>query len=124
MTGIRVLVCGGRNFRDKAMLYGRLNAMYAARGVSALIHGGARGADFLASGWAIANEVPSIAFPADWKRLGDAAGPIRNSQMLREGKPDLVLAFPSDGPGTANCIEQAMRYQIAVMPAPAEDSTA
>lgn len=32
-------------------------------------------------------------FPADWNKYGKAAGAIRNSQMLKEGRPDLVLVF-------------------------------
>ena len=33
-------------------------------------------------------------YPADWDRHGKSAGPIRNRQMLAEGHPDLVVAFP------------------------------
>ena len=32
-------------------------------------------------------------FPADWNMHGRAAGPIRNQQMLDEGKPELVVSF-------------------------------
>ena len=39
-------------------------------------------------------------YPAQWHRYGRAAGPIRNLQMLVEGKPDAVLAFN-------NCIEKS-----------------
>lgn len=45
-----------------------------------------------------------------------AAGPIRNSRMLREGKPDLVLAFPGHG-GTADMVKQAGEAGVGVMKA-------
>lgn len=32
-------------------------------------------------------------YPADWDKFHKAAGPIRNQQMLDEGKPDMAVAF-------------------------------
>jgi hypothetical protein len=49
-------------------------------------------------------------FPADWDKYGKAAGPIRNKQMLDEGKPQAVIAFSYDlarSRGTANMVAQA-----------------
>lgn len=43
--------------------------------------------------------VEVIEYPADWKTEGRHAALIRNERMLREGKPDLVIAFPG-GNGT------------------------
>ena len=59
-----------------------------------------------------------LAFPAEWKKHGKAAGPIRNRKMLQDGKPDLVLAFPG-GRGTANMVELATDAGIRVMHVPA-----
>jgi len=111
--GLRVLVCGGRNYRDNGKVWGRLNLLYAAKGISVIIHGGARGADMLGEKWAVANDIPHIAFKADWDAYGPAAGPIRNERMLVEGKPDLVLAFPG-GKGTANMVWQATERGVPV----------
>jgi len=52
-------------------------------------------------------------FPADWSRHGKSAGPIRNRQMLIEGRPDIVVAFPG-GKGTANMIKQAVEAGVKV----------
>jgi hypothetical protein len=38
--------------------------------------------------------------------FGRSGGPKRNQQMLEEGKPDLVLAFPG-GRGTADMVRRA-----------------
>jgi hypothetical protein len=55
-------------------------------------------------------------YPADWKRYGNAAGAIRNTQMLVEGKPDIVLAFPtgrlSITKGTKNMVQQARKAGV------------
>jgi hypothetical protein len=52
--------------------------------------------------------------PADWKRHGKAAGPIRNLAML-DTKPDLVLAFQRDGSrGTQHTIDEARKRGIPV----------
>ena len=66
----------------------------------------ARGADTLADKWAAANGHRSEGYPADWDTYGRRAGFLRNKQMLEEGKPDLVVAFPG-GKGTEMMISLA-----------------
>lgn len=70
-----------------------------------LIHGAAHGADLLAAeyceGWnemnrdtgSWASPVEIIPFPADWRKYGNAAGPMRNARMITEGKPDMAIGF-------------------------------
>lgn len=79
-----------------------------------IIHGGAKGADSLADQWAVVNWVRFEEFRADWNKHGKSAGMIRNLQMITEGKPDVVLAFPG-GPGTRNMIKQARAHGIRVI---------
>jgi hypothetical protein len=110
----RVLVCGGRDFDDWAMLCTVLNALNPYPTV--VIHGAARGADRMAGDWARANGLSWEAFPADWQRDGKAAGVIRNSRMLAEGKPDLVVAFPG-GRGTADMVAKARKVGVPVIEA-------
>jgi YspA, cpYpsA-related SLOG family len=75
---IRVLVCGGRNFENRAMLYATLDRLHAARGFTVVIAGGARGADTLAVEWAKGREVMVEVYMADWDQFRRKAGPIRN----------------------------------------------
>jgi predicted Rossmann-fold nucleotide-binding protein len=114
---MKVLVCGGRDFADFAMLSEEMMRLLAERDVDAIIHGGARGADSMAGEFANATGIEEIVFPADWKKYGRRAGPIRNQQMLDEGKPDLVVAFPG-GRGTADMVERARAAGIEVRLAP------
>lgn len=110
---MRVLVCGGRDFTDKAALYRALDAVHRKHGITDLIEGEAPGADSLAREWALEAQVCLLPFPADWKTHGRAAGPIRNARMLAEGKPDAVVAFPG-GRGTADMVRQAKEAGIPV----------
>ncbi len=110
---MRVLVCGGRGFTDAKLIASTLDPMHAERPFSTVIHGAAPGADTLAGEWATSRGIPVVAFPADWKGQGRAAGPIRNKRMLDEGRPDLVIAMPG-GRGTANMISQAEKAGVAV----------
>lgn len=103
---LRILVCGGRDYQDWKRVYKALDHLQAKRGISCIIHGAAPGADTLAAQWAKERGVIVEPWAADWKRWGNAAGPKRNAEMIREGRPDAVVAFPG-GPGTADCTRQA-----------------
>lgn len=110
---MRLLVCGGRNFKDEDSLAEELTWLLGDHEIDAIIHGGARGADKLAGAFARACNIREIVYPAAWEAHGMSAGPIRNRQMLVEGKPDMVLAFPG-GRGTADMIKQARAAGIEV----------
>lgn len=123
----RILVCGGRDFRDWRFLADTLDRICEERGwqyepdadgntmpLVEIINGGARGADLLAEDWAISRWCKTTAYPADWARWGNAAGPIRNKQMLDEGKPDLIIAFPG-GRGTHDMVSIARARGIEVL---------
>jgi hypothetical protein len=111
---IRLLVCGGRRYADRKTLYKVLDCFNQAIGIDCLIHGGADGADRLAKEWTEDANIPAIAYTADWDTYGRSAGPIRNTEMLVDGKPDLVLAFPGSA-GTADMVKQARLHRIDVI---------
>lgn len=112
---LRVIVCGGRDFRDIDLLENTLDRIHAERGpILHLWHGNARGADCLASYWARRKEgVREHATPANWSKYGLRAGPIRNQNMLGQ-KPDLVIAFPG-GKGTADMVKRAKAAGVEVI---------
>lgn len=116
MSELRVLVCGGRNYMDREHVFAVLDALWKEIEFVHIIQGGAYGADLMAKEWALANpnKVVHTQYGANWKLHGPGAGPIRNRRMLYEGKPDVVVAFPSQGNGTANMIDQARKAGIPV----------
>jgi hypothetical protein len=114
LDGPRILVTGGRDFVDQALLYQTLDCLFTSNGVGVVIQGGARGADQLARAWAFDRGVPSLSFPAQWAKYGKAAGPRRNVEMLESAEPDVVVAFPG-GRGTSHMVKCAHRAGVKVI---------
>jgi hypothetical protein len=108
---MRVLVCGGRDFKDWDLLSEELT--YLLGEIDVIIHGGAKGADRLAGDFAFAAGITEEVYLAKWDEHGLAAGPIRNQRMLDDGKPDLVIAFPG-GKGTADMVRRARAAGVEV----------
>lgn len=108
---MRVLVCGSRHFNDYELMEKTLEAL----GITTIIEGEARGADRLARRYAERRGLDVLPFPALWDKHGRAAGPIRNTQMLTEGRPELVVAFRGpNSRGTQNMIDQATKAGVPV----------
>jgi hypothetical protein len=115
-----VCVTGGRLYDDQRTVFKTLDRLHGEQKITRVVHGGADGADNLAEKWARSRSVPTTAWPVspmDWKTMGLAAGPIRNGNMLKGSKPDLVVAFPG-GKGTADCTRQARRLGITIEEVP------
>lgn len=110
---MKVLVCGGRDFNDGLLVYETLDRLHRERGITAIIEGGAKGADTAAYSWAKIHGLHNQTYPADWTLHGRAAGPRRNATMLADGNPDLVLAFPG-GRGTADMVRRARAAGVEV----------
>lgn len=109
---MRILVCGSRHFNDYEAVARELQRI---GDIGLIIHGAAQGADTCGERYAMANSIPMQSFPADWERYGKSAGPIRNRQMLKEGAPDLVVAFRGpNSRGTQDMINAATKAGIPV----------
>lgn len=112
MIGNRLLVCGSRDWgimldahgnkrtdwsREIRLLTGAVDEtvadLYRQYGSVVMIDGGAKGADSLAYRTATTLGVNTLRYFADWATHGRAAGPIRNQQMIDEGRPDVAMAF-------------------------------
>jgi hypothetical protein len=106
---MRLIVCGGRDYRDRD----RLCAVLDQHAPTEIATGGASGADSLAVDWAWKRGIPAKIFIPDWAAHGLAAGPLRNQRMLDEFKPDAVIAFPG-GRGTADMVRRARAAGVHV----------
>lgn len=112
---MKVIVCGGRDFTRRALMLKTLDTLHAERHFRQLMQGGARGADAIAKDWAKTHPgITRFVCRADWETHGTGAGPVRNRRMLSWG-PDLVVAFPTGGPGTADMMEIARKAGVEVI---------
>lgn len=66
--------------------------------------------------WAENLGIDTRQYEPDWK-LGRHAGFLRNAQMLKYGKPDVVIAFPG-GSGTENMIELTRKAKTRLIEFP------
>lgn len=111
-----VLVTGDRNWTNRKKIAAEL---YKRRKkIKLLIHGGARGADLIADEFARVMGIQTAEFAANWTFHGRAAGPIRNQNMIRFIKPDLVLAFHGNlkkSKGTQHMVKLARGQKIRVV---------
>lgn len=112
---MRLLICGDRIWTDKELIRTYINDMDVRPDV--IIEGDAKGADRLAGEVAIEMGISLLKFPAEWKKYGRSAGPIRNQLMLNEGKPDFVVAFHdrmNDSRGTKDMLERAFAWKTGI----------
>lgn len=125
----RLLVCGGRDYgyrtdpktgkKEKYQpeidhIWHTLDLVWRSIGRPLLvIEGEQRGVDLLAREWAEEKGLEVKGFPADWDKYQKRAGFIRNAQMLEEGKPQAVVAFPG-GVGTRMMVSLSRRAGIPV----------
>lgn len=111
----RILFTGDRDWDDR-VLFDILCLLYY-RDADFFIEGDARGLDKMAGKWADANAIPLLVFPANWTKFKRAAGPIRNRQMLKEGKPTEVAAFHdniTESRGTKDMISASIKAGLKV----------
>lgn len=110
---MRILICGGRDWKDYDTLSATLDEVHSQRHFTSVIHGNALGADYLGGVWARHNKIPVLAYPAEWNKFGTKAGPVRNQRMIDEGHPDLCIAFPG-GIGTNDMVRRCKKSGIEV----------
>jgi hypothetical protein len=108
---VKILVTGGRDFTHQHMVDVVLDRLHKMMPVTCVVHGGARGADYLCDAWAKRNSVTVKEYSVtkeDYERFGKAAPLIRNSKMLDNENPDLVIVFQGNN-GTADMLGKAVR---------------
>ena len=108
----RVLICGDRNWKDYESIDNFVKKLPKG---TVIIQGMCRGADLMARRAGLKHGFEVKDYSADWSKYGNAAGPIRNKQMLDEGKPDIVIAFHeniSQSKGTKNMLKQADKMKL------------
>jgi hypothetical protein len=91
-----VVITGGRLFTDKAFVWRHMDEQLVALGITGVVNGRAKsGVDQFVHEWCKDRGIPERPYPADWDTHGDAAGPIRNQEMI-DSEPEIerCLVFP------------------------------
>lgn len=129
-----VIVTGSRDWPDEMVIWFALADLLKSLPdyVKILLvrHGDYyRGADRMAKRWTqlpsddvfsdgeheVVADVKEDPYPANWRRFGGAAGPLRNQDMINaDPRADLVMAFPMPNSiGTMKCMDLA---ELALIP--------
>ena len=117
---MRVIIAGSRHMQTAD--YPLIGQAVSASGFTPteIVSGMAPGADTLGMAWAVANNLPIKKFPADWKRYGRAAGPIRNSQM-RDYAQALIVLIWANSRGSLNMLLQMQKAGKPIFAVPDGD---
>ena len=109
----KVIIAGTRDFSDYALPRSFADQTLAGAEDVEIVSGGARGADALGERYARERGYALKVFPAEWKKWGRAAGPIRNGQMA--GYADALIAiWDGRSAGTRDMIRRAEEKGIPV----------
>ncbi|WP_397446021.1 DUF2493 domain-containing protein [Polaribacter sp. R77954] len=101
---MKVIIAGSRNFKDYQKLKRECSHFLQDKKNIVIVSGDHyKGADKLAMQYANEKGLNLIKFPAEWNKLGKAAGPIRNNKMAKLA--DILIAFwDGKSRGTQNMI--------------------
>lgn len=108
---MRIGIVGSRGFKDYKLLKDTLDNF---KSITAIISGGAKGADSLGTKYADNNGIEKIIHYPDWDEHGKSAGFVRNSDIVRDS--DLVISFwDGKSKGTRDSIAKAYKTRTPIM---------
>ena len=112
----RIVVGGSRSFTDYGTLEKYLDTCLQDCTEITILSGHCQGADLMAERYATEHGLAIEVIPANWKKYGRAAGPIRNREMVEHS--DVVIAFwDGKSRGTRSLIEyaRALKKELRVV---------
>ncbi|MBO4543591.1 MAG: DUF2493 domain-containing protein [Bacteroidales bacterium] len=118
----RIIICGGRHFDNYECLEDLMDDVLTDLDLDfsdiEIISGGCSGADKLGELYADRHNTSCTVFPTQWETYGRAAGPIRNSEMIKYAAASeipVVVAFISDKTvGTNDTVNKAKKQGFTV----------
>jgi len=105
---IRITIGGYRKYNDYDVFCKNVDAYISETGADeiTILSGHCSGVDMMAERYAAEKGYCLEVYPAEWRKYGKAAGPIRNRRMVE--KSDMVIAFwNGSSKGTRNLIKCA-----------------
>jgi len=114
---MRILITGSRNWPDRVAVANAIRQAWIDADKPyrvTVVHGGARGADYIADQFAKHMRFEIEQHVADWDKYGKRAGYVRNQQMVDSGI-DICLAFIyNESKGATMCAKLAEEAGIPV----------
>lgn len=105
---MKTIIAGCRDMNDWGIVMQAIENSGFGPGTTEVVSGGAQGVDYIGEGLAEKSGVPVKRFPADWKKHGRAAGPIRNREMAQYADR-LIAVWDGKSSGTKNMIEEMQK---------------
>lgn len=109
---MKVIIAGGRDYNFEKKDFDLLDYISTKWLITEVVSGGATGADVGGEQWATIKKLPIKKFPANWKKYGKVAGPLRNAEMAAYA--DAVILFPG-GKGMTNMFENAKEFNLDIL---------
>jgi len=117
MSGIKVIIAGGRDFDNYEALCEvvdfKLSDKVSDMSDIEIVSGTATGADLLGEKYAMERGYVIKRFPADWNKHGLGGGHIRNRQMA-DYADALICFWDGKSKGSKNMIETAYKYKLKI----------
>lgn len=111
---IKVGISGSRAITDVPFIYKTLDyylSQLLLKYEVVLVHGNAKGVDYIANDWAVSKGLDIIIFEPEYDKFPPKVAPIkRNEQIVAES--DVLLAITTGSNGTASTIKMALKKEI------------
>lgn len=101
---MRTIIAGTRTITDYSKL--ELAIQDSGFSITTVLCGGSRGVDALGEQYALANDIPIEYYYANWDAHGNAAGPIRNTEMANNAEA-LILVWDGVSRGSSDMLQKA-----------------
>lgn len=126
---VKVIITGGRDFDNYELFKETLNYLFGALAVKLIAGACDRGtltyarqdgtkvygADGLTERYAAEFGYDFYPYPANWNKYGKAAGPIRNSEMIKTGAEVCIGFWDGKSKGTKDMMTKADNAGITVI---------
>lgn len=106
---MKLVIAGSRVFNNMEKVKELIEVAVSAmnKPVTTVLCGCAQGVDIAGAEWATERGIKVDYYPADWKKYGKAAGPIRNKKMAVDSDEVLVIRAKIS-PGSENMVEKTL----------------
>ncbi len=106
-----ITITGSRTINDRSIIERLINEINPIPGETTVRIGDAKGVDKIATEILRERQIKVETYIAWWDKLGFAAGPIRNLEMVT-GSNEVWGLWDGESRGTRNCINEAMKQNI------------